>query len=356
MIASFFSKLGIFCLWVLLIFSSIKIATSDTFFSNDKNTIHLFTWPEQFEYAAIHQFEKETGIKVVIHNFATNEELVAIMKKSGGKGYDLITPSDYTVKILKDKNLLQPIDKSKLSFFDKLDPFLLGRSYDPQNHYSIPFNWEVYGFGVSKDFLENRAHSWDLIFNENAIDYSIAMSDDPIESMKFASFYLYGNDKNLNQNQLTEVKNLLVKQKKWIEAYSAMRADYFLVTKNCKIAITPSPFLLRAMKQNPYIEFVLPKEGTFITIENMVIPASSNKQELVYKFINFMYEPKNLARHTSYFLIFPPRLDIIEDAEVTDAFKKALYETRKDKNKIHTIDFIMPEDKARQIWVEVKSS
>jgi spermidine/putrescine transport system substrate-binding protein len=350
----FFPKIAIMIMWVFLLFSSVRIMTKSNLLTN-KNTIHVFTFPEQFSYEALQSFEKETGIKVIVHNFSNNEELIAKMNRT--KGYDLITPSDYAVKILNDQKLLKPLDKSKLNFYKHIDPFLLNRSYDPNNTYSLPYDWEVMGFGMEKELLEKQkgSVSWDLIFDKKN-KHSIAMTNDPIEALSFASFYLTGSKQNLSAVEITNVKNLLIEQKKSIEAYTAIRGDYFLVSENCEIALAPSSFLLKAIKQKPSIAFVLPKEGTFITIENIAIPATTKNEELVYKFINFIYKAEYQAEESSRFLTFPARVDALKDTSTNGAFKKALLDTRKEKNKIHTIDMIMTEQEARQAWVEVKAS
>lgn len=353
-----FSRIAICVIWAVMIFSGLRISTNSSLFNVDKNTLHLFTWPEQFQYDAIYEFEELTGIKVVVHSYETNEELIAKMNKTKGKGYDIIAPSDYAVKILAKNDLLKKIDKSKIDFFNELDPFLLNRNFDPDNEYSLPFDWEVFGFGINRQFndIPQDQVSWDLIFNKDLVDYKIAMSNDPIEAISFASFYLYGKKESLSPQEYTELSSLLVDQKNWVEAYAAIRGDYLLVTKNCQVALSPSAFILKAMKDHPDIDFVLPNEGTFLTIENVSIPKASDKDELIYTFLNFIYQKEKFIENTDYFLTFPARLDVLEDTEVTDAYKRILAETRKDRSKVHNVDFIMPEASARQLWVKVKSS
>ena len=126
------------------------------------------------------EFEKETGIKVNLSFYASNEELQVKMKATGGEGYDLIMPSDYAVSILMKEDLIQPLDHSKIDFWDSLYPVLLNQKFDPGNRYSIPFEWEVFGFGFDSDFFKDRSppNTWRAIFDPDYIDYQIAMKND----------------------------------------------------------------------------------------------------------------------------------------------------------------------------------
>jgi len=354
----YFTRFLLCLTWIFIIFSTIRMFTSTTFFSNESNKIHLFTWPEQFHHEILKEFEKTTGIEVVVHTYTTNEELVAKMKKTAGKGYDLIVPSDYAVKVLRKENLLKKIDKKKLNFYKNLDPFLLNRDFDPNNDYSLPFDWEVFGFGINRDFKtrEKITPTWNHIFNKKMIDYRICMSNDPIEAIQFASFYLFGTKKELDQEEEKKLENLLIEQKKWVEAYSAMRGDYLLTTHNCQIALSTSPFILKAIEKNPHIEFVLPKGDVFITIQMLSLPKASKKTDLVYQFINFLYQKETMIKDCNTYLTFPSIVDAYEHINLTKENRKILEEVRQERNKTHVIDFVLPEHQARKLWVKVKSS
>lgn len=355
---AYFTRFILCLTWVFIIFSSVRIFTSTAFFSDESNKIHLFTWPEQFHHEILKEFELKTGIQVIVHTFTTNEELVSKMKKTKGKGFDLIVPSDYSVKILKKEDLLRKIDKTKLSFYKNLDPFLLNRDFDLNNDYSIPFDWEVFGFGINSNFKKshNITPVWGHIFNKEIINYHIAMSNDPIEALQFASFYLFGAKTNLNQEEEKKLETLLIEQKNWVEAYSVMRADYLLTTQNCQIALSTSPFILRAIEKNPHIEFVLPEGDIFITIQMLSIPKTSKKVDLVYQFINFLCQKEILVKNSNAYLTFPAREDAYEQLNLNKDNKKILEKIRQDRNKVHRIDFVLPELQARKLWVKIKSS
>jgi spermidine/putrescine transport system substrate-binding protein len=352
----FFIRSGIIGCWLILIFCVLYLPKFTSFKYNE-NTLNVFVWGDILEPSIVADFERETGIKLNLSYYSSNEELIVKLKATKGEGYDLIIPSDYAVNILIKEDLLKKLDKSKFSFWKTLNPHLLNQYFDPQNNYSIPFEWELYGFGIDKDYFAHRSYtpSWGMIFNKEIVDYKLVMNNDPIEAVEFASFYLYGLTESLQPNQTQAIKQLLIQQKPWVAAYANFRGDYFLATKNVSLVVASSSYIFRSKRQFDFIGFVVPEEGSFLTIENFCIPKPSKKENLTYKFLNYLCSPKSVAAHYNTFGQFPSTqhpLDILKrDSEAA----RYIFSTGEDFKKYHFIRNILPEDEIRDIWVEVKN-
>ncbi len=165
----FLTRSGIIALWITLI-ATILYWPNLKFSSSDENTLNVFAWGDILDPDVIARFQKKTGIHVNLNYYSSNEELIVKLRATQGAGYDLIIPSDYAVNVLAEENLLKPLDRSQLGFWPKIDPNLLNHFFDPDNRYSIPFEWEIYGFGIDADYF--AAHptrpSWKMIF-ENGL-------------------------------------------------------------------------------------------------------------------------------------------------------------------------------------------
>ena len=172
--------------------------------------------------------------------------------------------------------------------------------------------------------------SWDLILDPKLRPgisqyYKIIMSNDPLVSIPIAAIYLFGSLENLNEAKLQQVKQLLIKQKKFVEAYVDFRPDYYLATKNCHIAFSASSYIWRSMYTYPHIDFIIPKEGTIINIENYALPITTKKEDLVYQFLNFIMETETAKHHfESESTVFPVTLDVIPQLDLKDSIKKLL--------------------------------
>lgn len=320
-------------------------------------TLNILSWGGIFDPATLADFTAATGIKVNVSFFSTNEELLVYLRTTQGRGYDLVVPSDYAVKQLRDEKLLKKIDKSRLTFLDSLNPNLLGYSFDVHNDYSLPYMVEVFGLSYDKEFFKGTLNpsSWDWIFRPHG--FKIVMVNDPVEAVVLAAHYLYRPvPQSLSSQQITEVKDLLIAQRQWIEAYSDFRPDYFLLTKNCPLVVTAYSSYLRARQQSSDIGFAIPEEGTFMSIENISISAATHEDDAVYDFINYMYKADVLKHHFTTRSSVPATKDMLTELPVDKEISTILTQPR--DAFIKNVMFfapIMPERKLHKLWIAVKS-
>lgn len=343
--------------WVGLIFSSL-FWLAPLELSTEKKTLHIFSWSDTLSLDILKKFEQETGIKIHIDYYASNEEMIVKLKNLKTQSYDLIIPSDYAISMLREQDLLKPLNKSKLNFIKDINPILLGHEYDANNTYSLPLEWDIYGFGIDQDFFkdaDNMTFSWDHLFNDEVINYKIAMTNDPIDAFGLAACYLFGKKDTLTPKEALLVKRLLIDQKKHVAAYAVPRADYVLGSKNASLALSLSAYVLRSKQDFPFMKFVVPKDKTFISIENVAIPKGSVNEDNVYTLLNFLYQPENLSTTCNFFELFPATLtatelcDTKEDAlEISKQIQKPGYELFFSKH-------LMPEKNLRTLWIEIKS-
>jgi spermidine/putrescine transport system substrate-binding protein len=351
-----FIRSGIVLSWTALIFCALYWPKWK-WIKYDKNTINIFVWGDILEPSVIADFEKETGIKLNFSYYSSNEELIVKLKATRGEGYDLIVPSDYAVNVLIKEGLLKEFDREKFAYWNMLNPNLLNQYYDPGNRYSIPFEWELFGFGIDKDYFNPppTSPSWGMIFNPDIVRYKLVMNNDPIEAIEFAAFYLYGPSDSLSADQANRVKQLLIQQKPWVAAYANFRGDYFLATKNVALVVASSSYIFRSKRQFEFVSFVVPKEGSFLSIESFCIPKPSQKEDLVFKFINYLCSPKSVAAHYDTYGQFPSALHPLEILQTDEEAKKLIFSTAEDFKNYHFIRKVLPEDEIRDIWVEVKN-
>ena len=323
----------------------------------EENSISVFAWGDIFDPEVVEEFERKSGIKVHLNYYSSNEELLVKLKATKGEGYDLIVPSDYAVQILIRDKLLKPIDKTKLDFLEHINPGLLDKFYDPGNQYSLPFEWEMFGLGVDQDYFQNHpfAPSWRLIFDRNLINYKIGMRNDPIEAILFASYYLYGYKEDLTPAEINTLRKLLMQQHNWVAVYADFRADYLLATRNCPVVVASTSYIWRTMRAFPFVKFIVPKEGTFITIENLAMLVETSKEELVYRFMNFLYTRESSAAHFNTFGLFPATNHGFDLMNLDPLAEKLMRSTKEDFEKYHFVKVLLPEDMIRDIWVEVKA-
>lgn len=348
--------LSIVLFWVAAIAGMLYLPDLITRLRAPQRVLRILTFGGIIDPAYVRLFEEQHQVSVEWSYYGSNEELQAKLKKTGGKGYDLIVPSDYAVRLLREQNFLKPLDHARLPFLQNINPLLLHQTYDPGNKYSLPFEWELYGLGYDKDVLPFVAEhaSWKLLFT-NPETYKIIMLDDPIEALQAAVQYSYGNQKEtLSLEEQTAMRKLLRKQKQWIEAYTSTRAGYYLATGSSPLALTSTSYILTARKYAPQLAFVIPEEGGFITIENLAIPAAAEHEDLAYEFLNFIFTKESALHHFDEYANFPA----IADASYTefgDEFLQSVTMSKAQFSKLKFFHPVIPENQIRDFWVAVKA-
>lgn len=300
-------RLAIVLFWVVLIFSTYYI--SQYFIPiNAGRTLYIAAWPLSLDAQYLVDFEQKTGINIKITYFESSEELLSKIKTTEGMGYDIIFPSDYTVKELIGQGLLQKIDKSKLNFLNSLDTRLLNSYFDPSNDYTIPFYWAAYGIGVNKKlFGAHPPHTLGLLFDSKYNPERIIMTNSPREAILIAGLYLFGSVNQLGaKDNQQRIKDLLLQQKSWVDLYTEERLDELLASENNMLAFGLSPDITRAIRKNKDIIFMVPDEGSFIVIDSVAIPARSKNTELVYEFLNYLYQPQVVDHHIELYNMCSP--------------------------------------------------
>jgi len=87
-----------------------------------EKSINVLCWPVLLDVDEVKKFEQETGIRVYISYFESNDELFSKIQATKGTGYDLITPSDYMLALLVQEGLVKKYNPKQFAFFDTINP------------------------------------------------------------------------------------------------------------------------------------------------------------------------------------------------------------------------------------------
>lgn len=339
------------------------------FFFTDEKSINVYTFTEFVSPDVVRDFEKESGIKVNLQYYESNEELHAKFKINEGVGYDVIAPTDYMVETLRSEGLLQKIDYNKMPNAQYLDQRLLHKVFDPLNQYSVPIAWNVYGIIYDKTILTQKTKlplSLDFLFKDPnfLVDagfvkrpYNICMVDDPREVFMYAALFLLGRVTNLSNKDFSNLHAILTTQKKWVECYTNFGLLYFLEGNIASFAITSNRYVRNILQSDPRFGFCIPKEGSLIAIENFAIPIHSKKTEWAYAFINFVLSKELQLNHFNLYGSNPVNKLVYSEIDKKffdeyqffpegDVFSKLLHLTRND----------FPLKKIEDMWLAVKFS
>lgn len=304
-------RFAIMVAWLVVIAVILYSPHVLNFFSSEKS-ITIFTWPLIFDSSVLRDFEKETGIKVYISYYESNQELLNKLQANPDRGYDIIVPSGYAVKQLIKSKIIKPLDKSQtISIYSNILPHLKKLHFDPEGVYSIPYFWTLYGIGFDKRvFTKDVPSSWSDLFDLHAKNYCVGMTGDAREAILLAALYLFGSIDGLEDvEKIAQIKKMLLSQKNKVAVYTDLRLDDVLVSGQAPLVLLTGADAIRSKKINDNIEFIIPKQGTFMNVDSIVLSAHTKKDDLIYQFIKYMYRPEIVAKHSKLFGIYPPIVD-----------------------------------------------
>lgn len=322
---------------------------------SDKPSINVYNWGDYIDETVIKDFEEEFGIKVNYSMFATNEDLYVKLKQ-GGESFDVIFPSDYMIEKMIREDMLVKLDKNNVPNLKNVDEDFLDLDFDPNNEYSVPYMWGTVGIIYNKTMVDDVVDSWDILWNEKYKD-QIIMLNSQRDTIAVALLKLGYSLNSRDINELEEAKEELIRQRPLVYAYQGDEVKDSMVGGEAALAVVWSGDAVAMIRENPDLEYVIPKEGTNLWFDNMVIPSTTQNKEGAEAFINFMARPDIAARNTDYIGYSTPITDAIE--LLPDDIKNSKVAYPSDEEIENTEIFKDPADiisEYDRIWTEVMSA
>ncbi|WP_342512755.1 ABC transporter substrate-binding protein [Sporosarcina sp. FSL K6-1522] len=286
--------------------------------SAGKNSITVYNWGEYIDPDLLKQFTQETGIKVVYETFDSNEGMMGKVEQ-GGTAYDISMPSEYMIEMMAEKDLLLPIDYSKVPNAKNIDPYFLDLPFDPKNKYSLPYFWGTLGIAFNPTLLDGQTfESWDNLWDPT-LAQQVVLVDSARESIGMG---LNSLGYSLNSTNLAELREATDKLKTLSPNVKAVIGDevtQLMVNGEAAIALTWSGQAADMMYENEDVDYIVPEEGSNLWFDNMVIPRTATNIEGAHAFINFMLDAEVAAQNADYVGYSTPNQAALDfmDPEVT---------------------------------------
>ena len=249
--------------------------------------INIFVWTEYVSDAAIEAFEKDTGIKVNLSTYSSNEDLLAKLKSESEGTYDVILPSDYAVEYLIAQDKLEALDKDKLTNLSNIDDTYLDESYDPGNVYSVPYEGGVACIAVNTAKVDKEITSYGDLFDSSLAGQLVVLDDyRAVIGMTERSMGLSMNE--TDPDTLATVEEKLLTLKDNVKLYDSDSPKSALISGDCTVGMVWSAEAALAMDENPDIQIVYPSEGAYVFLDNWAIPKGAKNYDGAMEFINYM--------------------------------------------------------------------
>lgn len=319
----------------------------------------VYNWGEYIDPDTLDQFEEETGIHVVYDEFETNEIMYPKVE-SGTSNYDVVCPSDYMIQKMIENDLLAEINFDNIPNVKNIGEqyFEQSKGFDPENKYSVPYCWGTVGILYNKTMVEEPVDSWSILWDEKYAD-SILMQDSVRDAFMVA-LKLNGNSMNtLDETELAAARDLLIKQKPLVQAYVIDQVRDKMIGGEAALGVIYSGEAIFTQRENPDLEYVIPKEGTNVWIDSWVIPKNAPNKENAEKFIDFMCRGDVALKNFEYITYSTPNdaaRDLIEDEDLKNS--KIAFPDLSQYSGLETFTYLGEDGDSlyNDMWKEVKSN
>jgi len=259
-------------------------------------TLRLYTWSDYIPQSLVDRFSKETGIRMSVDYYDSNETLEAKLKASGGKGYDLVVPSDYMVQTLRTANLLQEVDLASLPNGKNVSGAFLDVYFDPGRKYSVPYLYGTTGYAYDPSVVTTPMTSWkDYFAAPAAAKGKIGIFNDQVDAVNAALRAVGGEPCTTDPAKLQAAQDLLLKFKASVATISSDGIIDRMQAGESSLSMIWNGAAHRVKQKKPNTVYVYPSEGATLWQDNFTIPSGAENVAQAKTFLNWFLDPKNAA-------------------------------------------------------------
>lgn len=264
--------------------------------------LNIYNWGEYINPEVLKKFEADTGIKVNLDTYASNEEMLAKVQ-AGGTGYDIVFPSVHMQDIMAKLDLLEKTNINEYDGFKNIDPDFLRAKSDPKGEYCLPYAWGSVGIVYNREILGKDITGWrDLVETVKAKGLKFTLLDDMREVIGVG---LMLNGKSVNSTDPDELKaaaDQIIAMKPYVAAFTYESRPMVEAGD-----VAAGHFFVGAMvdvfREPKKLGYVIPEEGATMYQEDICVLKSAPNKDNAIKFLQFYTQPEvaalNIAQQTN---------------------------------------------------------
>jgi spermidine/putrescine transport system substrate-binding protein len=279
--------------------------------------LNIYNWTWYANLTLVEQWRKENNITLVYDFFEDLDTAITTIT-TGAVAYDLAIISDNEARELYDNGYLMEIDLDKIPNFEYVPEEFKGLGYDPDNIFTVIYSYGTTGIGYNADFVPEGVSRWEDLFDVDNPDSvirrhagKITMMPDSSETLGAAAIYLGYDIDTINEGELREIVDLLIRQKQYLYGYESTEAYmeelpvgaryYISHAWNGDVAgivYASDEYEVFIEKYYENVKYVVPEEGAIVWYDNFVIPKTARNINAAHAYINWFLQPEVSAIHT----------------------------------------------------------
>ena len=286
---------------------------------NSRKTVSVMIYSEYINPSLLKDFEKKTGYKVNLELYEAQEEMLVKLQTAGTKKYDVIIASDVVIQQMIQAGLVAPIDTSKIPNRVNVAPQFLGQTYDPTNAYSLPYLWGTTGILFRGEKIHPDSASYSMLFDTKNTKGNFSLLNES-RSMLSMALQAIGYDANsVKQEEINKAVDYILQAKKdphFVGFDGSVAGKNKVLSGENWAAIVFNGEAQAAINKDSTLQFVIPKEGSFMWVDAMLISSKAANVEGAYAFMNYILDAEvgaKLAKFINYATPNKASLEVIDE-------------------------------------------
>lgn len=326
--------------------------------SSSKGEVYVYSYGDYFDPNLAVEFEKRTGIRVIVDSYDTAEEMYTVMENNA-TSYDCICTSDYMIGKMISHDMLSEINYDNITNIENINDIYMSKSeeFDPGNKFSVPYMVGSAGILYDPEQVGDiKIDSWDALWNKrfnNKIVMPDSMRDAFMISLKKQGY----SANSTNENEIKAAAGELIKQKTMVYKYANDSARDLLADGSATIGVVWNGEYVYTKSLNEKIKFTIPKEGTEFFVDSWVIPKDAKNKENAEKWIDFLTDAKIAAKNFEYLNYTTPNKAALE--YIDEEYKKdsAIFPSEEEIKKFELLKTLDNDstDLYSKYWKKVKA-
>jgi spermidine/putrescine transport system substrate-binding protein len=256
-------------------------------------SLTVSNWDGYMAADAMEKFNSETGNEAELVLHATNEEIMGKLIASKGVGYDVVFVSSPFAEVLYNLGLAETLDHDRIPNIANLYTEATQLPHDPGNTFSLPYAWGTTGLCYRSDLVDAPTSWGDLLTPAADVAGKTTMLATDRWLLAAGQLQLGYSVNETDPAKMAEVRDLLIAAKETLLAYDDTTFYAKLVSGEAELVQAWDGWCNYGIAENADIKYMIPKEGSDLWVDTMVILNASENKDAAYAFVNYILDADN---------------------------------------------------------------